>query len=113
MAQNYATLDYVAEVQRYAPDANADVVGAIKRYCGIALQNRDSALVAGSDKEERMRVVNNFLKKKLGMTDDDATLDAMVVDVCNVMKADRDKLRVTVYYLLAAKLDKLSVFTKS
>lgn len=111
-ATDYSKLDYVAEVKRYAANADADVVGAVKRYCGIALQKRDSSLVACSDPEERARVANNFLVKKLGMTGDAAALDKMVQDVCAQMKDDRDKLRVTFYYLLAAKNGKLGVFTK-
>lgn len=110
---NYSTLDYVTEVRRYDPAADADVVGAIKRYCGIALQKKDSSLVACSDASERERVAQNFLTKKLGMTEDAKALDAMVQEVCGVMKEDREKLRVTFYYLLAHKHGKLDVFTKA
>jgi hypothetical protein len=52
----------------------------------------------------------NFLKGKLGLTEDDAVLDAAIKDVVDVMKADRTKSRATVYYLLAEKFNKLDVF---
>lgn len=112
-ATDYAKYDYVTHVRRFAADADADIVGAIKRYCGIALQKKDSSLVACSDASERKRVADNFLKKKLGMTNDDAALDKMVQDVCQQMKEDREKMRVTFYYLLAAKHGKLGLFTKA
>ena len=110
---DYAKYDYVTDVQRYAAKADPEHVGAVKRYCGIALQKKDSSLVACSDPSERKRVADNFLKKKLGMTNDDAALDKMVQEVCQQMKEDREKLRVTFYYLLAAKHGKLGVFTKA
>ena len=80
------------------------------RYCGIALQKRDSSLVSFSDDKEIARVRNNFLKKKLALTDADADLDKAIDDVREKMKGDRTKNRVTVYYLLADHFGKLSAF---
>ena len=62
------------------------------------------------DKSERDRVRDSFLKKKLGLTLPDAELDKAVIEVCERMKAERDKPRVTFYYQLAEKFDKLSAF---
>lgn len=56
------------------------------------------------------RVRNNFLKKKLGLTDSDADLDKAIMSAAEKMKGDRTKNRVTVYYLLAAHFGKLSMF---
>jgi hypothetical protein len=70
MAENWA-----ADVKKYAPDADDGIIAGIVRYCGIALQKRDSSLVAFSDKKETDRVRENFLKKKLGLTKSDAVLD--------------------------------------
>ena len=64
----------------------------------------------GLDPDEVATVRKNFLKGKLGLTQDDATLDAAIADVAKMMKADRTKSRATVYYLLADKFDKLGVF---
>jgi hypothetical protein len=81
------------------------------RYLGIALQKRDSSLVAFSDKEEVARVRTNFLKKKLGLTAPDAELDKAVMAIGEKMKGDRTKNRVTVYYLLAEHFGQLSALT--
>jgi len=102
--------DWAADVKKYVPDADPKAIAGIVRYCGIALQNRDSQLVSFTDKEEVARVRNNFLKKKLGMTNPDAELDKAIMAIAEKMKGDRTKNRVTVYYLLADHFGKLSAF---
>lgn len=102
--------DWLADVRKYDANADETVVAKIVRYCGIALRNRDSSLVSFSDPKETARVRQNFLRKKLALTQDDATLDAGIAAVGDRMKADRTKNRVTVYYLLADHFDLLDVF---
>ena len=102
--------DWLVDVRKYVADADEKVVSKIVTYLGIALRNRDSSLVSFSDKTETDRVRENFLKKKLELTHDDATLDAAIAGVGEQMKADRTKNRVTVYYLLAQHYGLLSVF---
>ena len=60
--------DWAADVKKYASNADEKVIAGIVRYCGIALQKRDSSLVSFADKEEVARVRTNFLRKKLGLT---------------------------------------------
>jgi outer membrane protein OmpA-like peptidoglycan-associated protein len=102
--------DWLADVRKYVADADENVVKAIVRYCGIALQKVDSSLVSFSDSKETDRVRENFLKKKLGLTHSDADLDAAIASVGERMKADRTKNRVTVYYLLAEHFGSLGIF---
>jgi hypothetical protein len=102
--------DWAADVKKYAPDADDAAIKGIVRHCGIALQKRDSALVAFSDKAETDRVRDGFMKKKLALTDSDADLDASLAEVGQVLKGDHTKNRVTVYYLLAEKYGKLDLF---
>ena len=106
MAENWA-----ADVKKYVSDANEEAVPGIVKYCGIALQKRDSSLVSFTDPKEVARVRNNFLKKKLGLTNSDADLDKAIMSAADKMKGDRTKSRVTVYYLLAAHFGKLSMFS--
>ena len=105
--------DWAADVKKYDAKADQTAIAGIVRYCGIALRNRGSALVSFSDKAETDRVRNNFLKKKLGLTQADSVLDAAIAKVGEQMKADRTKNRVTVYYLLAADLGQLGQFAKA
>jgi len=102
--------DWLADVRKYAANADEKVVGAIVKYLGIALRNRDSSLVAFSDDAEVGRVRENYLKKKLGLTDPDDVLNAGLDWVKNLMSGDRTKNRVTVYYLLAHYFGKFDLF---
>ena len=105
--------DWAADVKKYAAKADDAAIAGIVKYCGIALRNRDSALVSFSDKAETDRVRTNFLKKKLGLTQADSVLDAAIAKVGAQMKADRTKNRVTVYYLLASEFNQLGQFVKA
>ena len=102
--------DWAADVKKYSPSADDAAIKGIVRHCGIALQKRDSSLVSFSDKSETDRVRDGFMKKKLGLTDSDAELDASLAEVGQTLKGDRTKNRVTVYYLLAEKHGKLDLF---
>ena len=102
--------DWVADVKKYVANADDSAIKGIVKHCGIALQSRDGSFVSCTDKAERDRVRDSFLKKKLALGDSDAELDKSVMAVCERMKADRDKSRVTFYYLLAEKYGKLATF---
>lgn len=99
-------MDYLAEVRKYDAEASEETVKKIVRHLGIALRNRDSALVSCSDPEELARVQAKWCAKKLGVTDEAAGM-AAIEKACADMKADRSKERVTFYYLVARHLDKL------
>lgn len=59
---------------------------------------------------EVVTVRTNFLKGKLGLSQDDATLDPAIKEVAALMNGHRTKSRTTVCYLLAEKFNKLDVF---
>ena len=67
--------DWVADVRKYAADADENVVQAIVKYLGIALRKRDSSLVSFSDPKETDRLRERFLRKKLALTEGDDVLD--------------------------------------
>lgn len=99
--------DYTADVARYTKNVNEAAVVGIVKHLGIALRSKDATLVSCSSKEELARVRDGWLKKKLGLTDEDEVLDAAIQEVCTAMKGDRSKHRVTFCYLLAEKFSKL------
>jgi hypothetical protein len=102
--------DWTQDVKKYVANPDEAAIKGIVKHCGIALQSMDASFVACTDKAERDRVRDRFLKKKLALSGSDAELDKAVMDVCQKMHADRDKPRVTFYYLLAEKYGKLSAF---
>ena len=95
-------------VKTYDADADEDIIKKIVNHLGIALNSKDASLVACSDETERDTVRDSWLKKKLELTGDDADLDAKVMAVCETMKDDKNKSRVTFYYLLAKNEDMLA-----
>ncbi len=102
-----ADADYSKDIQLYTSAVDAAAVAGIVKFLGIALRGKDSSYVSCSSKSELETVRESFLKRKLKMTEDDAALDARIKAVCEQMKADTSKHRVTFYYLLAEKAGKL------
>ncbi len=107
-AQEAAFEKYFTNVQKYHPKARKPVVQGIVKHCGIALSTRDGSLVACSDESELQTVADGFVTKKLGKTEGQMDL---VKEVCQDMKGERFKSRVTFYYLAAKKARKLGQFT--
>jgi hypothetical protein len=102
------SVNYADDIKRYRPNVDEKAVAAIVKHLGIALKSADASLVSCSSKEELATVRDSWLKKKLGLTDDDAKLDKLIGDVCATMKNETRKSRVTFYYLVAEKAGKLA-----
>ena len=102
--------DWGSDVKKYVSSPDTSAIAGIIKYCGIALQGKDSSLVSFGDAEEIARVRGGFLKKKLGLTAPDSDLDKAIMKVADKMKGERNRNRVTVYYLLADQFGKLSTF---
>ena len=100
--------DYAVDIKKYTTSVNDKAVAGIVKHLGIALKGADSSHVACSSKDELARVRDSWLKKKLALTESDADLDKRVHAVCEQMKAEHSKHRVTFYYLLAEKAGKLA-----
>ncbi|MEP3655085.1 MAG: DUF2853 family protein [Litorimonas sp.] len=99
---------YYTNVKKFDPKARKPVVQGIVKYCGVSLRSRDASLVACSDESELKTVANGFVTKKLEKTSGQMEL---VKEVCQEMKGERFKSRVTFYYLAAKKARKLGKFT--
>ena len=100
--------EYTENVRKYVANASDDTIDKIVKHLGIALQSKDASLVACSDPSELERVRESWCKKKLGSDKSDGDLDAVINDVCVQMAGEAGtKHRVTFYYIVADKLDKL------
>ncbi|MGX1744830.1 DUF2853 family protein [Bosea sp. NPDC055353] len=104
-------MDHLADVKKFAkkPLNEAAFAGMSKSYA-LVMSKPDTRFVACSDPAELDRVRENFLKKKLGLKSGD--LDGSVKAICEHMKADKTKSRLTFYYLLAEHHGKLDLFVK-
>ena len=89
---------------------NMDLLTKVTIGCGPSIYNADSATVAGSQQSELDTVKNNFLIKKLGLTDG-SELDKGIEEVMEKYgRSNKNKYRVVVYYLLVIHFKKESVY---
>jgi 2-hydroxychromene-2-carboxylate isomerase len=98
--------DYKENLSKYTGKVDDGKLQSIIKFCGIALKGTDSQYVSMTDDAEIMRVANGFAAKKLGL--DEAATRAGLKKVAEAMKAEKTKMRTTVYYLLAENTNTLS-----
>ena len=104
-------MDHMADLKKFAknPINEAAAAGMMKSYA-LVMSKADTRYVACSDPVELDRVRENFLKKKLGLKT--ADMDASIKAICEHMKSDKTKSRLTFYYLLAEHYGQLGMFVK-
>lgn len=87
-----------------------DLLRKVTIGCGPSIYNRDASTVAATDPSELETVKNNFLKKKLGLTDE-AAIDAGLAKVMDAYSAgSRTKYRAVVYYMLTKHFGKEAIY---
>lgn len=89
-----------------------DYIRSVAKGLGPSIYNADAELVSSSDPAELNTVKQNFLIKKLGLTDG-PELDKAIDEVMDQLgRSNRNKYRALVYGLLAKKFKKESVYQK-
>ena len=78
--------------------------------CGPAIYNDDSSTVASSQPGELETVKDNFLVKKLGLSDGPELMDAINAVVETYGRSERNKYRAVVYYMLTKHFGKEAVY---
>ena len=97
---------YTEKLQELGYDVDAELLEKIVKMLWPSIYKLDAELVACSDNAERDRIVENFLIKKLNLTDEPAgSLIESVNEVCEELKESRRKYRPVFYYILAKKLN--------
>ena len=91
-------------------DPDMDLLTKVTIGCGPAIYNPDAETVAGSQAHELETVKNNFLIKKLGLTDGPQLMDAINAVIETYGKSERNKYRAVVYYMLVKHFGKESVY---
>ena len=87
-----------------------DLLTKVTIGCGPSIYNADASTVAGSQPSELETVKNNFLIKKLGLSDS-ADLDGAIDSVLETYgKSERNKYRAVVYYMLTKHFGKEAVY---
>jgi len=105
-------------IEKYADDlkkkcsvtANMDLLKKVTIACGPSIYNRDSSTVSSGSKAELETVRDNFVMKKLGITDAAKAMDGVNAAIETYGKSNRTKYRAVLYYLLTTHFGKESVF---
>ena len=103
---------YAADLKdKCGVNADMDLLTKVTIGLGPSIYNADSSTVSGSDEKELATVKNNFLIKKLGLSESD-DLDGAIASVIETYgKSNRNKYRAVVYYMLAVHFKKESVYS--
>ncbi|WP_292661506.1 DUF2853 family protein [Nitratifractor sp.] len=105
----------IAQYQKAASDLKLDIdeglIAKVTDGLGPSIYNRDAETVSCSDSSELQRVRENFLKKKLGLEEDNKILDAAIKEVCERLgSSNRNKYRALFYALLVKKFGKEALY---
>ncbi|WP_424928064.1 DUF2853 family protein [Amaricoccus tamworthensis] len=102
---------YASELKdKCGVSADMDLLKKVVIGLGPSIYNADAATVAASQKSELNTIRNNFLMKKLGLSDGpelDAGINAAIE---TYGKSNRNKYRAVIYYLLTKHFGKENVY---
>lgn len=90
------------------PDIN--LLTKVTIACGPSIYDDDASTVASSQQSELETVKNNFLIKKLGLSDGPGLMDGINAAIETYGKSERNKYRAVVYYLLTKHFGRESAF---
>ncbi|WP_209505229.1 MULTISPECIES: DUF2853 family protein [unclassified Ruegeria] len=90
------------------PDMN--LLTKVTIGCGPAIYDADAATVAASQESELETVKNNFLIKKLGLSDGPELMAAINKAMETYGMSERNKYRAVVYYMLTKHFGKEAVY---
>lgn len=87
-----------------------DLLTKVTIGCGPAIYDADASTVAGTQPGELETVKNNFLIKKLGLSDGPELMAAINSCLDTYGRSERNKYRVVVYYMLTKHFHKEGVY---
>ncbi len=91
-------------------DPDMDLLTKVTIGCGPSIYNADASTVAASQPSELETVKDNFLIKKLGLTDGPDLMAGINAAIETYGKSERNKYRAVFYYLLTKHFGKESVY---
>ena len=97
------------QLKKVGINADENLLRAIAKSQGPSIYLRDASLVSCGDDAELTRVEDNFVVKKLGVTDE-GKIKKAVEKTCAAFKDIRQKMRVAFYYFLVKELGKEAKF---
>lgn len=102
---------YVADIkEKFGENPDMDLLTKVTIGLGPSIYNLDASKVSGGDEKELETVKNNYLIKKLGMSDSPKLMDAIKSVLDKYGSANKNKHRAVVYYMLCKHFKKESVY---
>lgn len=101
---------YTEVCEKKGIKVDADLLRAVTKGCGPSIYNADAETIAASQPAELETVKNNFLIKKLGLSDGPKLDEAIDAVIEQFGKSDRNKYRAILYYMLTQHFGKASVY---
>jgi hypothetical protein len=87
-----------------------DLLKKVTIGCGPSIYDADASTVASSQEGELETVKNNFLSKKLGLSDGPELMEAIDSVIETYGKSERNKYRAVVYYMLTKHFGKEAIY---
>lgn len=102
---------YADEIRgKIGDEPDMDLLRKVTIGCGPSIYNRDSSTVATSSTSEMATVKNNFLIKKLGLSDGPKLEEGIEAATEKYGRSNTTKYRAVFYYLLTKHFNKESVY---
>lgn len=102
---------YAADLKdKCGVNPDMDLLTKVTVGLGPSIYNADSSTVSGSDEKELATVKNNYLIKKLGLSESDDLDGAIDAVIEKYGRSNRTKYRAVVYYLLCTHFNKASIY---
>lgn len=111
-AKDVLIVKYAADLKEkcgIVPDM--DLLRKVTNSCGPSIYNPDSSIIAGTQQSEITTVKNNFLIKKLGLSNGPELQKGIDAVLEKYGTLNKNKYRAVVYYLLALHFNKESVYS--
>ena len=102
---------YAHEIRgKLGDEPDMDLLRKVTIGCGPSIYSRDSATVATSQPKEMEAVKNNFLIRKLGLSDGPKLTEGIEAVTEKYGRSNTSKYRAVFYYLLVQHFGKESVY---
>lgn len=102
---------YAVDIKdKFGQTPDMDLLTKVTVGLGPSIYNLDASKVSGADEKELETVKNNYLIKKLGMSDSSDLMDAIKSVLDQYGSSNKNKHRAVVYYQLCRHFKKESVY---
>ena len=102
---------YAADIKdKFGESADMDLLTKVTIGLGPSIYNLDASKVSGGDEKELATVKNNYLIKKLGLSDGPQLMDAINSVLDKYGSSNKNKHRAVVYYMLCKHFNKASIY---